>query len=508
MVRAGRLPVGWFALVLVLGCSQPAAERSSDIEPAQAGAPAPRETWDVLTIGGRRAGSVQTTWEREDRDGQPAWRIRGKTLMQVKRFDAPAEMSAAFDTWETADGRLFEFSSEMALGGEPVLARGKVENGKLHIDADLDEKKVARVLDWPAGAGGYAAVQLSLLDAPLQPGERREVRGLEQIDNRLATYELTAGKHETTDMLEGDRKLLKVACRTRLGSGAKIDQTFWLDGQGDILKTEMPGDIVIYRTTERRALQDPSQGAPDIGYATLVPLPQRLARPEEAASIVYVVRVDQGAPAELCATDFTQRVHPLDDRRAEVEVRRASADAPLDDAWPVGEPPKKADLASSLVIQSADPRIVELAGSVAAGEQDPALVALALEGLVREYIQTKSYAGPAFSTALETLESRSGDCTEHAVLLISLARARKIPARAALGLCYIAEKRSFGYHMWAEAYVGDRWLPFDATRARWGATAARIKLAHTSLGGDAPYQSLTPVMQAIGNLHIEEVREN
>ena len=41
------------------------------------------------------------------------------------------------------------------------------------------------------------------------------------------------------------------------------------------------------------------------------------------------------------------------------------------------------------------------------------------------------------ATAAEVARSREGDCTEHAVLLAALARARGIPARVAMGLVYV-----------------------------------------------------------------------
>ena len=53
-------------------------------------------------------------------------------------------------------------------------------------------------------------------------------------------------------------------------------------------------------------------------------------------------------------------------------------------------------------------------------------------------------------------KSREGDCTEHAVFLMALCRARGIPARGAMGLVYLESQRAFFYHMWTEVYIDNR----------------------------------------------------
>ena len=63
----------------------------------------------------------------------------------------------------------------------------------------------------------------------------------------------------------------------------------------------------------------------------------------------------------------------------------------------------------------------------------------------------------------EVARSLEGDCTEHAVLLAALCRARKIPARVAFGLVYYPPQKGFAYHMWNEVWIADRWIPLDAT---------------------------------------------
>jgi transglutaminase-like putative cysteine protease len=141
--------------------------------------------------------------------------------------------------------------------------------------------------------------------------------------------------------------------------------------------------------------------------------------------------------------------------------------------------------------------------SEAAGDgADPWIVALALEQFVRSTIRQVNFS-QAFATAADVAENPQGDCTEHAVLLAGLARARGIPARVAIGLVYISAAKGFGYHMWNEVWIDDRWIPLDATLAQGGIGAAHLKLTDSNLKGASAYSSFLPVAQVMGQLKIE-----
>ena len=93
------------------------------------------------------------------------------------------------------------------------------------------------------------------------------------------------------------------------------------------------------------------------------------------------------------------------------------------------------------------------------------------------------------------------------MLLAALARARKIPARVVVGLVYVPSLGGFGYHMWAELWVQDRWLPLDATRAAGGIGGGHLKIAHASLSDADGLMVFLPVLQVIGQMQIEVVEE-
>lgn len=92
-----------------------------------------------------------------------------------------------------------------------------------------------------------------------------------------------------------------------------------------------------------------------------------------------------------------------------------------------------------------------------------------------------TYSG--YATALEAYHSKQGDCTEHALLLASLARAAGIPSRVVFGLAYnnerfLGRKYVFVPHAWVQAWTGEQWQSFDSGLGRF--TAGHIALGISS----------------------------
>ena len=88
-----------------------------------------------------------------------------------------------------------------------------------------------------------------------------------------------------------------------------------------------------------------------------------------------------------------------------------------------------------------------------------------------------SYSG--YATALEAYHSKQGDCTEHALLLATLARAAGIPSRVAFGLVYsndrfLGRKYVFVPHAWVQTWTGEKWQSFDSGLGEF--TAGHIAL--------------------------------
>lgn len=496
-------PFGLLILATLLGgCADPAATQEPAPKSEESQPVADQELWDVYYIQGTRVGYGSTQIERITRDGAERLRIRGSNEMRVKRFGQESVQEVSFESIETLDGHLIEFTSQLSQGPTPLTVVGRVRGDRLELTTTSAGKSLASSIAWGNDYGGPFAPELSLLRKPMQPGQRRRLRHLVVGFNEVATTDLVAKDFGPVEMLDGTFDLLRIDTLTRFGQG-QLDGVTWVDRTGQAQKTSTAAlNITSYRATKEIALNQAEMGQFDLGTDLTVPVSRPIPNAHGTRQARYRIHLEGGDPASVFVSGATQRVEPVDVNTIQLTVYALRPGGDVGNPDAVETPPTAGDREPNNLVQSDDPAIVTLAKEGAGDETDPWKTALALEKFVHRTIQLKNFS-QAFATAAEVAQSREGDCTEHAVLLAALCRARGIPARAAIGLVYMEGDQSFGYHMWNEVYVDGHWIPIDATLARGGIGAAHLKLAHSNLEGAGAYSSFLPVVQVTGRLKIE-----
>ena len=146
------------------------------------------------------------------------------------------------------------------------------------------------------------------------------------------------------------------------------------------------------------------------------------------------------------------------------------------------------------LIQSDDPRIVAQARAITRGERRAGRVAALLTHWVHDNLEKKITI--SVPSAVQVLADRSGDCNEHTVLYVALARAAGLPARTASGVVYL--RGHFYYHAWPEVWLG-RWVAVDPTFGQVPADASHLRFV---IGGLARQVEL---VRLIGRLQLEVV---
>lgn len=169
--------------------------------------------------------------------------------------------------------------------------------------------------------------------------------------------------------------------------------------------------------------------------------------------------------------------------------------------------PRRSDTASRLrdtaytnaerLIQSDDRRMKGLAIRIIKRERDPRLAAELINTWVHDSIRPRVTFG--IPSAMQVLESRTGDCNEHTQLFVALARAVGIPARVTAGLAYLDGK--FYYHAWPEILLND-WVAVDPTFGQFPADAAHLRFV---IGG---LTRQTELLRLMGNLKIDVLSVN
>ena len=168
-------------------------------------------------------------------------------------------------------------------------------------------------------------------------------------------------------------------------------------------------------------------------------------------------------------------------------------------------------LNSTLYLDWHTPAVRFAALNVPCDSDKPWDVALALWRYVDKTIFIKNFE-VAFDPASNVLATHQGDCTEHAVLLAALARARGLPSRVLVGLTQVpgmgGYEWEFGYHAWTEVWIDGTWVSLDAALRQAPVDVSHIALGVSAVDGSDPLRSVsTALVQMIGNLRIEVLHQ-
>jgi transglutaminase superfamily protein len=271
-----------------------------------------------------------------------------------------------------------------------------------------------------------------------------------------------------------------------------------LDGEHRIVEVRQPmfGTSILIKATDRDTALKPNSPyriLPDV----MTKSPFLISTAAKLGHIRYRFSFRDGIEFPLPQTG---------EQRATVEAGFVTLDI-CRDCGP-GLPTDKATLADALKptawLQSDHPRLKAIADPIAKLPiSDSAKMNLLLER-AKPYLRNVDFTG--HYSALETLERRSGDCTEAAVLLAALGRAAGIPTRVADGLVYSRESyhgvsNVFMPHSWTLAWADGKWRSFDLALDDFDSTHIAITV------GDGDERSLLGAGQLAGLLRWEEMAE-
>lgn len=405
---------------------------------------------------------------------------------------------------ETPRGEPLRARVEMRMGPEPAimlyeftpdgLKRTRAQHGRTLTDeVELSEEP------WltPVEAAEFVR-------ARLQAGaDRISYHTIEPTDGMrvIAVQSELIG----TDELEVHGRVLEVSrWRTRT-SGSPIDLIELRADDGTVVFAE--ADIGIGAMTLRLVDRARARGAldaraPELLTSTIVPVDGMPARSERLEQARYLVRADMAREFTL-PDSGAQRVRVRDDGTfdVEVDVTRGSVSSAAergDDAY----------LASSALVDAEDPEILKFTQrALRRASEDPRERAEILRAAVRRHMSRKDFA-TAFGSASDAVRTRSGDCTEHAVLLAAVLRASDIPSRVATGLVHTRVSGNagsgFAWHMWTQALIDDRWIDLDPTRPI-SFDAGHLTVSTASLQEGSGQEELSGMLPLLGRLRIEVI---
>jgi hypothetical protein len=271
----------------------------------------------------------------------------------------------------------------------------------------------------------------------------------------------------------------------------------WIDKDGQVIREETPNGWVIKRedrTTIERYLAGAEGDAVDILRHSSVLISKKVNNPRDIHSMTIRVR---GVDLKNFFFDGT-RQKVIDPVEGIIEI---SSIAPPSEETEQLEA-LQSDNASPFLKSSAwvdfdNPSIRSMSEKIVGGEQDRWRAAKMIGNWVYENVE-KAFISE-IPVASSILKNRKGDCNEHTVLFLALARAQGIPAEMCSGLVYLND--GFYYHAWPKVFVG-KWVHLDPTLGQSVADATHFEL----VSGD--FSSQAKIALAIGKINIEIVESD
>ena len=399
--------------------------------------------WYQLSMGATPIGYLST---QAGRDMRGAWRFQSFMLFSLDGA-APVSISESLTFDPRPPYRLTraEHWSEGA-GSHPegVVLGWSADGGRAEFKRGGEVREQS--IDWVFSLGDYLALESWLAAEVPQPGARFRVKSLDFNQAKLVSKQF--------------RILERNAVGYRFASPAPLRATeIQLDNRYVPVAFSMSGLFTLTRASQAEAVK----ARPPLHLTNhRIALDQRLPNHGEIERLVLVAEDVAGLDAI-----WPQARRRLGGWRLELKANPVAAADPA------------AFLGETLKFPVHHAEAVRLASrGVGTAESDLDRLA-ALVAFVHGYIDYRPDAPP--TSVLETIYRRTGDCTEYADLVTTLARALGWPARTVVGLAYAdGEEPALAFHAWNEVALDGSWHAVDAT---WN--QLRADASHLPLRGDA-----------------------
>jgi len=430
--------------------------------------------------------------------------VSNKSLMRLPLMGEVRQVSTTLNYDLDKDYQLTGFEFKMG-GAAEISIKGLVKGRRLALSILSNGQSQSTEMDIPKSITMPEALEPMLTGKSLVPGKVYDFSVFDPAS--MAVVPLTV-KVIGPDSLRLDDQWASAVKLEVSFSGSK--SLAWVDSLGQTLKEDGPMGITMIRQTKEQALVLPEDfpGMDMLGSIAVPVIKGALPKPRETERMVIAVSgldlkgLDVSGGRQTVMDSLKQIVQVIREKTSELQtVKLVLSDAPSLSRRKAGLPNKRMDakpaelseyLRPTVLIQSQDPEIKKLAQSLVKGKKNDWDKALVLEKWVFENLEKSMTV--SLPSAVEVLQSRRGDCNEHATLFAALARAAGLPTNICLGVIYLDGK--FYYHAWNSVYCG-KWIELDPTFGQAPADAARLRLVE----GDLSQQ--TRLLSAFGNLKIE-----
>lgn len=465
----------------------------------------PQEHWYNLTLMNTKIGYMHTSTEKAEYQGKQVARNKTDIVMNFKALGTDITVEITRVEYTGPDLMPLHFLSTSNESGLKQI-EGRIVDGIAHVKTTLNGEITESEISVPSDTvSEHTGVASLLTQKGLKTGDKRTFHmfvfdllkpvrtEIEVLGEEILTYQSEKKQvyvlKQTMDMMNG------------------VTAKLWIDSDGVNYRTEVPLmglSMVTTKADKETALGDIEEV--DVVLKTRI-LPSGKLPIPKAEHLEAEVKLLTGNIAEVIMSTRRQKLeasyngiggtpqqkHPSYKLSIQVPVIVAEdcPNLPIQNA-------EEEFLTASAYIQANHPDIRAKAKDILENEVNSWHAAEKLCRWVYASIKEKKMSG-GFASSLTVLQSLSGDCTEHTVLFIALARAAGIPARICSGIVFA--KDAFYYHFWPEVYIG-KWVQMDPTLDQVIADANHIQLGGSTLESDNLVEYAEDVFHTLNQLEI------
>jgi hypothetical protein len=445
-----------FLLMVRFGLIERGEEDGSHLLPTQV--QADRETWMNVYQEGQKIGYVH----RQIFKTLEGYKILESVFMKINTMGMTQELRFKTVGSLKPDLTLSSFDFELFSNLFRFKARGTLKDKTLILSmasgAGPEQK-----LNLPLKKDLHLSVGLlEILSArDLKPGDSRTFTVFDPITATEKSVKILVVEEEPILVMDHEERAKKVSVEF-MG----VSQFAWIGKDGAALREEGPLGIRLEQVAKEEALRRiVLLPGTDIAAFASIPSSKMIRSVDQITELkLRLIGVDEralfleGDRQSLRDRVLTIRREPLSDLLSQHQGKRASEEM-------------KKYLEPTPSVQSDHSEIQAKVKEIISPDDTMVVKTRKLVEWVHKNLQKR----PVLSVpnAVEILRHRVGDCNEHAVLLMALARAAGIPAQMEAGIVY--QRGRFYYHAWNVLYFG-AWITADATMGQFPADVTHIRL--------------------------------
>ncbi|MDE0299348.1 MAG: transglutaminase-like domain-containing protein [Candidatus Poribacteria bacterium] len=465
----------------------------------------PQDDWLTLELMGTKAGYAHIVMDNAVYGGEDVLRTRIDMVIEVKRGDWGLRFENTRISYVGMDlvPRRFVLTSNET--GAEKRVEGRIEDGIAYIDTTLAGKTSHSRKSIPPHAIFEQTIPYHLLKEGMATGNEYQLQVfnldlLQSVDTKVKVI-----REDILDY-EGDSIPVYMVEYTMDIMGG-LRTVAWITSEGRTYRTEVPlmgFPLVLTKTDMQTALGD--SGHVDVILNTKI-YAQGKQPTTNSPRLRAALRLEKGILKDAVMTNRRQTIIIADDspNMGVLKIDVPSIDVSKAPSLPLSLEESGNELVQflkpSVYIQADHAAIRMKAVDILGGETNAWKAATKLCHWVFENVSDKNYQ-TGFGSSLQTLNSLEGDCTEHTVLFIALARSIGIPSRICAGIVF--QRDAFYYHFWPEIYAGE-WIAMEPTLGQLQADANHIQLAGSTLESDSMLEYGEGVLRTLNQLEIEVI---